>query len=70
MTFEENLARLEALVETLGEDDVELGRALALFEEGIALLRAAAAELAKAEAQVKLLVQQADGTFDLPDHRG
>ena len=70
MTFEENLARLEALIDALSEDDVELGRALALFEEGVALLRAAAAELARADAQVKLLVEQADGTFTLPDHRG
>jgi len=70
MTFEENLTRLEALVDALSEDDIELGRALALFEEGVALLRAAAAELAQADAQVKLLVERADGTFELPDHRG
>lgn len=70
MTFEKTLARLEALVEALSEDDVELGRALALFEEGVVLLRAASDELARADAHVKLLVERADGTFDLPDHRG
>lgn len=70
MTFEKTLARLEALVEALSEDDVELGHALALFEEGVVLLRAASDELARADAQVKLLVERADGTFDLPDHRG
>ena len=70
MTFEESLARLEAIVEELDGDGLDLDRALALFEEGVERLRAASAELARAEAQVKLLVERADGTFDLEDFGG
>jgi exodeoxyribonuclease VII small subunit len=64
MKFEERLARLEAIASEL-EGDVELSRALALFEEGIENLRAAAAELGDAETRVQRLVEQADGTFDV-----
>ena len=70
MTFEESLARLEAIVEELDGAGLDLDRALALFEEGVERLRAASAELARAEAQVKLLVERADGTFDLEDFGG
>jgi exodeoxyribonuclease VII small subunit len=70
VTFEESLARLEAIVEELDGDGLDLDRALALFEEGVERLRAASAELARAQAQVKLLVERADGTFDLEDFGG
>lgn len=67
MTFEQDLARLEQIVSALEGDDLTLDGALALFQEGVERLRAAAAELSKAEAQVKLLVEQSDGTFSLDD---
>ena len=67
MTFEASLARLEEIVGELEGDSLELDRALRLFEEGVERLREASAELARAEAQVKLLVEKTDGTFDLPD---
>ena len=67
MTFERSLARLEEIVAELDADDVELDRALRLFEEGVERLREATAELGRAEAQVKLLVEKADGTFELTD---
>lgn len=67
MTFEQDLARLEEIVAALEGDDLTLDGALALFQEGVEKLRGAAGELAKAEAQVKLLVEQSDGTFSLDD---
>ena len=66
MTFEESLARLDAIVQELDSEGVDLDRALRLFEEGVERLRAATAELSRAEADVKLLVERADGSFDLP----
>ena len=69
MTFEETLARLEEIVSELEGEGVELERALQLFEEGVEHLRSANSELTRAEAQVKLLVERADGTFELPDLR-
>ncbi|HEX3866411.1 MAG TPA: exodeoxyribonuclease VII small subunit [Gemmatimonadaceae bacterium] len=68
MTFEAHLARLEEIAAEL-ESDVELARALALFEEGIERLRSAADELSKAEARVAKLVERADGTFDVVEPR-
>jgi exodeoxyribonuclease VII small subunit len=70
VTFETSLARLEEIVGELEGDGLELDQALRLFEEGVERLREASAELARAEAQVKLLVERTDGTFDLPDLGG
>jgi exodeoxyribonuclease VII small subunit len=67
MTFEENVARLEQIVAELESDGLELEAALKLFEEGVERLRAATTELARAEASVKVLVEHADGEFELPD---
>ena len=39
-TIADDLARLEDIVRRLEADDVELDAALALFEEGVARLRA------------------------------
>ena len=70
MTFEKRLARLEAIAAELESGELELARALALFEEGVEQLRAAAEELAQAETRVQMLVERADGTFDLSEPRG
>ena len=67
MTFEESMARLDAIVRELDSDALDLDRALRLFEEGVERLRTASAELSRAEAQVKLLVEQSDGSFELPE---
>jgi exodeoxyribonuclease VII small subunit len=65
-TFESELARLEAIVDALQDDGVELDAALALFEEGVQRLRALTGRLATAEARVKQLTETEDG-FDLGD---
>lgn len=67
MSFEAKLKRLEEIVGELEGDTVELARALALFEEGIACLRDASAELGRAEAQVQRLVEREDGSFEVTD---
>lgn len=65
MSFEEDVGRLEAIVRDLERDDLDLDRALRLFEEGIARLRTASAALAEANGRVQELVVAADGTFAL-----
>jgi exodeoxyribonuclease VII small subunit len=70
MTFENALQRLEAIVAELEGDQLELNRALALFQEGVECMRSAAGELARAEAQVQRLVERADGSFELTDLGG
>jgi len=67
LTFEERIARLEEIASELDVENVDLAKALSLFEEGIEHLRSAAAELASAEATVKKLVERADGTFGVND---
>lgn len=63
MTYEARIARLEEIVVEL-EGNVDLSSALALFEEGIENLRAAAAELDNAKTRVQRLIEHADGTFE------
>lgn len=69
MSFEQRLRRLEEIVGELESEQIELERALALFEEGVACLRAATEELGKVEARVQRLVERADGTFEVADLR-
>ncbi|HEX3157894.1 MAG TPA: exodeoxyribonuclease VII small subunit [Gemmatimonadaceae bacterium] len=65
MKFEETLARLEEIVADLDGTELPLDDALALFREGVEHLRAAAGELDRADASIKTLVEEADGTFVL-----
>ena len=70
MNFEQNLERLEKIAAALDRDDLSLEQALALFEEGIARLKEANAELTKAEGRVTVPVEKADGVFEMTDERG
>jgi len=70
MTLEQTLARLEEIVRRLDEERLDLGDALALFEEGVSHLRDAAGTLAEADARVKRLTESADGAFTLEDLDG
>ena len=70
MSFETDVARLEAIAAELDAGaSVPLDRALELFEEGVACLRRASAELQRAESRVSQLVEQVDGTFTLKPFR-
>lgn len=64
-SFEATLARLEQVAAALDRDDLPLEQALALFEEGIAKLREASAQLADAEGKVQTLIEQAQGVFEV-----
>jgi exodeoxyribonuclease VII small subunit len=70
VTFEDALRRLEAIVTELEGEQLELARALTLFQEGVECMRAAAGELANVEAQVQRLVERSDGSFELTDLGG
>lgn len=64
-TFEQNLKRLEEIVERLEMESVDLDESLRLFEEGIAVLRDASTALTSAETRVRQLIELADGTLEL-----
>jgi exodeoxyribonuclease VII small subunit len=69
VSFEKRLRRLEEIVGELESEQIELERALALFEEGVTCLRAATEELGKVETRVQRLVERADGSFEVTDLR-
>ena len=62
-----DLTRLEEIVRSLEQQDLDLDRALALFEEGVARLRDARARLGDAEVRLTQLREAADGTVSASD---
>jgi exodeoxyribonuclease VII small subunit len=66
MSIAQDLTRLEEIVRKLEADDVELDAALALFEEGVARLRAARERLLSAEVKVQAVLEEA-GDLRLTD---
>ena len=70
MSIAQDLNRLEEIVRRLEGDDVELDAALALFEEGVARLRAARERLGAAEVKVQTVLEEAGGDLRLSDLDG
>lgn len=71
MGLEGRLARLEEIVSALEVDDLELERALELFEEGVAHVRHAERILAETELRVEELLEDAgDGVRTRPFDTG
>lgn len=66
-SLEEDLNRLDAIVRALETEDVDLDRALALFEEGVERLRAARERLMDAGLRLRQLREAADGGLKLDD---
>lgn len=69
MSFEKKVHRLEEIVRALESKDLSLEKGLKLFEEGIACLRDASAELSRAEAAVQVLRERTDGVLEATDLR-
>lgn len=63
-SLEAHLARLEAIVDALEQEELELEAALGLFEEGIAHLRGARGILSRTEVRVEQLLEEADGELE------
>jgi len=60
-TFEQRLARLERIVETLESGDVGLDESLKLYGEGADLLKACRKTLGEAEKKIAKLTETAGG---------
>ena len=67
--LEQRLERLEAIVERLERDDLELEEALALFEEGIGHVREASGILERTQLRVEKLVVEMDGSVTVEKER-
>lgn len=60
-SLQADLERLAAIVEALESRDLDLDRALELFEEGVTRMRAAQGHLAAAELRLRQLRETAGG---------
>lgn len=70
MTFESAMARLEEIVRTMENGAAPLDRSLALFEEGVGLVKYCSEMLDNAEQKVKILQKGEDGTFSEANFTG
>jgi exodeoxyribonuclease VII small subunit len=61
LSFETALSRLEEIVDRLEEGDLELEAALEAFEQGVALSRRCAEQLAQADRRIEVLIRESDG---------
>jgi exodeoxyribonuclease VII small subunit len=66
-TLQDDLRRLEEIVRELEAEEVDLDRAIALFEEGVGRLRSAREQIGAVEARVKKVLEDADGELRLVD---
>jgi exodeoxyribonuclease VII small subunit len=62
--FEESLKRLEEIVRELEGEDLTLEESIAKFEEGVRLGKVCRELLDKAEARIKLLVENEKGALE------
>lgn len=67
MSFEASMERLEEVLRLLEDGSASLDDSLALYEEGIGLVRACTERLDKAEQKIKILQMQEDGNVALAD---
>ena len=67
MTFESAMERLEEVLRLLENGNETLDHSLALYEEGISLIRSCTEKLENAEQKIKILQMQADGSVALAD---
>jgi exodeoxyribonuclease VII small subunit len=67
--FEESMKRLEEIVRELEEKDLSLEESIAKFEEGVKLGKVCRELLEKAEARIKVLVEDDNGRLEERDAR-
>lgn len=70
MTFEAALLRLEEIVRSMESGTAMLDESLALFEEGVGLVKFCTKALDDAEQKVKILQKEDDGTVSETDFSG
>ena len=70
LSFEENLARLEDIVQSLENDSLPLEESIKLFEEGMRLSKLCGERLAAAENKITLLLKERDAFTEVPFSEG
>lgn len=64
-SFEEDIKRLQKIVEELSSGKLTLGESLKKYEEGIKLAQSCSATLSEAQRKVELLMKKKDNSFSL-----
>lgn len=64
LTFEEALARLEEIVRALENGGAPLDKSLAMFEEGVGLVKLCGNRLDEAEHKITVLLKNENGEYD------
>jgi len=67
LSFRNELERLEAIVRSLEGDDLDLDKALELFQEGVGRLKKARRLLAESELTVQRVLEESDGALGTED---
>ena len=67
LSFRSELERLEAIVRSLEGDDLDLDKALELFQDGVARLKKARELLAESELTVQRVLEESDGALGTED---
>ena len=67
MKIDKSLDRLEVITKRLGQEEVALDEALALFEEGITLASQVKTSLDEARLKVQKVLEKAKDTFLIED---
>ena len=67
LSFEAALARLDEIVRALESGNAPLDSSLAMFEEGVSLVRLCGDKLDRAEQRIKILVSNGDGEMTEQD---
>ena len=70
MSFETAIARLEEIVRQLESGNAPLDVSLALYEEGVALVRLCSSRLDNAQQRVRILMMGEDGKMTEKDMPG
>lgn len=66
-TFENNISKLENIVELLEKGEAPLDECISLFEEGVKISRECINMLDNAEQKIKLITKNNDGEFSESD---
>ena len=64
MPFGENLARLDEIAKRLESEPMSMDEALAVFEEGVALVKKSEKLLQRAERKVTILTEEGEALFE------
>ena len=66
-TFEERLARLQAIVSTLESGNAPLAESVSLYKEGLAHAAACREQLEKARHDIKICTEGMTSPFEMPN---